>query len=91
MASDAKIETVGSNYRLTIPLLSTIALTIDDGDNTDSTSDDIYVNLKFAGTVVATTPVPSSATAVPEPSTLALSLVAGVSMAVYGIRRRRRA
>jgi hypothetical protein len=86
--ADATIAIDGSNYKLTIPILSTLALTIDEGADTASTSDDISVDFTISGNVIATTPIPSSSSAVPEPSTLALSLVAGLSLAAVGFRRR---
>lgn len=89
-AADASIAKSGGTYTLTIPLSSTVPWIIDDGDDTATTTDDIFVNLNFNGTLVATAPVPAESSAIPEPSTLALSLVAGLGMALVGLHRKLR-
>lgn len=86
--ADATISVDGGNYKLTMPILAAIALTVDEGDDTATTTDDIYVDFKISGTVIATTPIPASSSAVPEPTTLGLSLIGALGAGAIGLRRR---
>lgn len=88
--ANASISKVGSNYKLTLPLVAAIAITVDEGDDTATTTDDIFVDFKMSGTIVAFAPSPASATSVPEPSTLVLSLIGGLGLAAVGAARRLR-
>jgi hypothetical protein len=90
--ADGTIAKVGPNYELTLPIKASIYYPIDDGgtNSTVTTTDDIWVFLQYDGTIKATAPAPGASSAIPEPSSLALSVIAGLGMAVVGIHRKLR-
>lgn len=83
----ANITIAGGVAKLTIPVLIPLRQVLDEGD---VESDDIFVDLIFLGSIVATAPVPAAAQAIPEPSTLVLSLIAGAGMCLVGFHRKLR-
>lgn len=87
---NAKITIVGNKATLTIPLFSTVGQNLDEGDDTNSTTDDIIIDLKFLGNIVATATIPAGSQPIPEPSTMALAIVAGLSCCAVGIQRKLR-
>lgn len=86
---NAKITIVGNKATLTIPLLAIVNQNLDEGDTSTST-DDVYVDLKFIGSIVAHATIPAGAQPIPEPSTLALAIVAGLSCCAVGVKRKLR-
>ena len=86
---NAKITIVGNQATMTIPLLVTLQQVLSEADSSTST-DDIVIDLKFLGSIVAHATVPAAAQPIPEPSTLALGIVAGIIGCAVGFQRKLR-
>jgi hypothetical protein len=83
-ASQGKLEHIGTDYKLTLPVKIDLAAVLP--DNPLIASSDLTLTL--TGQMVATAPY---VTAVPEPSTLALAGVGLLSFLGYSVRKRRMA
>ena len=83
------ITIVGNKATLTIPLLATVSQILDEADSS-TTTDDVVIDFKFLGSIVAHATVPAATQPIPEPSTMALAVVAGVIGCAVGVKRKLR-